>query len=240
MENSMRRRRQTHRADGSPLRMSLFFGLLVLATGVACASWTPDIHLKAMPLSLHLGEVSVNTWSVCLKDAAHAGGVDPALLEAIVTVESGNHPYVFGWFDSRGVRRVYRATSYTAAVTQLEALERQHIRFDVGLAQINSRNLQSLERRMGIAPVRALDPCTNLRLAGMILREQIAMHGSTWRAVAGYNGALAYVPRVQRVYCAHVADTSSCRHSRPLSELLCDPIPVAQTERYYRVFRTTA
>ena len=148
--------------------MSLFFGLLVLATGVAYASWTPDIHLKAMPLSLHLGEVSVNTWSVCLKDAAHAGGVDPALLEAIVTVESGNHPYVFGWFDSRGVRRVYRATSYTAAVTQLEALERQHIRFDVGLAQINSRNLQSLERRMGIAPVRALDPCTNLRLAGMI------------------------------------------------------------------------
>lgn len=162
-------------------------------------------------------------------------GVDPALLQAIITVESGNHPYVFGWFDAQGVRHIYKATSYGAAVSRLDAFERQHIRYDVGLAQVNSRNLHALEQRLGIAPVRALDPCTNLRLAGLILREQIAIHGRTWRAVAGYNGALAYVPRVQRVYCAGVTDTSSCRPSRRLSELLCEPLPIAQTERYYRL-----
>jgi hypothetical protein len=207
---------------------------------MACASWSPDIHLQRVPLSLHLGEVSVNTWSQCLREAAFVSGVDPALLQAIVTVESGDHPYAFGWFDRQGTRRSYKATTYSAAVAQLDALERQQIRFDVGLAQVNSRNLIVLERRTGIASIRALDPCTNLHFAGIILREQIGRYGPTWRAVAGYNGALSYVPKVRRVYCAHMPDGSGCHRALPLSELLCEPIPVAQTERYYKVFRTHA
>ncbi len=228
------------RYDASHIRAGVFVCLLLFATGMACASWSPDIHVQRVPLSLHLGEVSVNTWSQCLRDAAFASGVDPALLQAIVTVESGDHPYAFGWFDAQGTRRSYKAATYTAAVAQLDALERQHIRFDVGLAQVNSRNLIALERRTGIAPVRALDPCTNLHFAGIILREQIGRHGATWRAVAGYNGALSYVPKVRKVYCAHMPDASGCHRALPLLELLCEPIPVSQTERYYKVFRTHA
>lgn len=205
---------------------------------MACASWSPDIHIRRVPLSLHLGEVSVNTWSQCLREAAFVSGVDPALLQAIVTVESGDHPYAFGWFDRQGTRRSYKAATYSAAVAQLDALERQQIRFDVGLAQVNSRNLIVLERRTGMAPIRALDPCTNLHFAGIILREQIGRHGPTWRAVAGYNGALSYVPKVRRVYCARMSDALDCHRSVPLSELLCEPIPVSQSERYYKVFRT--
>lgn len=234
------RSKVSRRDDRSRIRAVVFVSLLVLATGMACASWSPDIKVQRVPLALHLGEVSLNTWSVCLREAAFSSGVDPALLQAIVTVESGDHPYAFGWFDYRGTRRTYRADNYTAAVAQLDALERQQIRFDVGLAQVNSRNLKVLEQRLGIAPIRALDPCTNLHLAGVILREQINAYGPTWRAVAGYNGALSYVPKVRRVYCAHVPDSSGCHRALPLSELLCEPIPVSQTERYVRVFRTHA
>jgi hypothetical protein len=234
------RGRASRRHDGSRLRAVVLVCLLVFATGIAYASWSPGIRVQRVPLSLHLGEISVNTWSMCLRDAAFVSRVDPALLQAIVTVESGEHPYAFGWFDRQGVRQSYRAATYTAAVAQMDALERQQIRFDVGLAQVNSRNLKILEQRTGIASVRALDPCTNLHLAGVILREQISRYGPTWRAVAGYNGALSYVPKVRRVYCAHVPDSSSCHPILRLSELLCEPIPVAQTERYYKVFRTRA
>lgn len=230
----------SRRNSRSRIRAAVFVCLLLFATGMACASWSPDIRVQRVPVSLHLGDVSVNTWSQCLREAAFVSGVDPALLQAIVTVESGDHPYAFGWFDRQGTRRTYKAPNYTAAVAQLDALERQQIRFDVGLAQVNSRNLVVLERRTGMASVRALDPCTNLRFAGVILREQMARHGATWRAVAGYNGALSYVPKVRRVYCAHVPDASDCHPALPLSELLCEPIPVSQTERYYRVFRTRA
>ena len=41
----------------------VFVCLLVFATGMAYASWSPDIRVQRVPLSLHLGEVSVNTWS---------------------------------------------------------------------------------------------------------------------------------------------------------------------------------
>ncbi|MEP6888840.1 MAG: transglycosylase SLT domain-containing protein [Nitrospirales bacterium] len=239
MRKSVRGRASRYH-DGSRIRAVVLVCLLVFATGMAYGSWNPDIRLQRVPLSLHFGEVSVNTWSQCLREAAFASGVDPALLHAIVTVESGDHPYAFGWFDRQGTRRSYKAANYTAAVAQLDALERQQIRFDVGLAQVNSRNLVVLERRTGIAPVRALDPCTNLYFAGVILREQMGRHGATWRAVAGYNGALSYVPKVRRVYCAHVPDASDCHRALPLSELLCEPIPVSQTERYFRVFPTRA
>jgi soluble lytic murein transglycosylase-like protein len=234
------RSKVSRRSDASRIRTVVFVCLLIFATGMACASWSPDIHVQRVPLSFHLGEVAVNTWSQCLREAAFVSGVDPALLQAIVTVESGDHPYAFGWFDAQGTRRSYKAATYTAAVAQLDVLERQQIRFDVGLAQVNSRNLLVLERRTGIAAVRALDPCTNLHFAGIILREQIGRHGPTWRAVAGYNGALTYVPKVRHVYCARMPDASGCHRALSLSELLCEPIPVSQTERYYNVFRTHA
>lgn len=234
------RSKESRRHEASRIRAALFVCLLLFATGMAWASWSPDIHIQRVPLSLHLGEVSLNTWSQCLRDAAFQSGVDPALLQAIVTVESGEHPYAFGWFDRQGTRHSYKAPTYTAAVAQLDALERQQIRFDVGLAQVNSVNLKTLERRTGMGSIRALDPCTNLHFAGIILREQIGRHGPTWRAVAGYNGALSYVAKVRQVYCAHMPEASGCDRALPLSELLCEPIPVSQTERYYKVFRTRA
>ncbi|WP_447979392.1 lytic transglycosylase domain-containing protein [Candidatus Nitrospira bockiana] len=224
------RRRWTH------VRLVVFGAFLAVAAGLAWSAWTPDIAFPRVPMSANLGEPALNTWSGCLREAAGDARVDPALLEAIVQVESGEHPFAFGWFDQHGTRHFFKAPSYSRAVAQFEALEQRHLHFDVGLAQVNSRNLKTLERRLGIPPDRALDPCTNLRLAGIILGEQIRVHGRTWRAVAGYNGALSYVPKVHRAYCRDLPGSAPCRRRLGLSELLCEPLPLAETQRYYRVF----
>jgi soluble lytic murein transglycosylase-like protein len=232
--------RAAHRRDPflpwPTLRGVLIVCLLSFATGWACASWSPDIRIDQPHTAVQVREAALNGWSACLREAAYASEVDPVLLQAIVAVESGEHPYAFGWNDRQGVRRLYKAPTYTAAVAKLDALLQEQTRFDIGLAQINSRNLEALGPRTGISPLLALDACMNLRLAAIILREQIRMHGPTWRAVAGYNGALTYVPKVHRNYCSRFGAGSSCRKPLPLSELLCEPIPVGETERYYPLF----
>jgi len=220
-----------------PVRGVLIACILSFATGLACASWSPEIRVDQPRMSVHVREAALNGWSACLREAAYASEVDPALLHAIVMVESGEHPYAFGWNDRQGVRRFYKAPTYPAAVAKLDALLQEQARFDIGLAQINSRNLAALGPRTGISPLHALDACMNLRLAAIILREQIRTHGPTWRAVAGYNGALTYVPKVHRVYCSRFEEGSSCRRLLSLSELLCEPIPVGETERYFPLFR---
>lgn len=231
-------RPRARRRSVQGMRWIVIACLLSFATGIAWARLSPEISIHRPLHTVHVRDASLSTWSVCLREAAYYSGVDPALLQAIVIVESGEHPYAFGWNDRTGARRTYKAPSYSEAVARLDALEQQQVRFDVGLAQVNSRNLKILEQRTGIAPVQALDPCTNLRLAGIVLREQIRIHGPTWRAVAGYNGALAYVPKVRRVFCSRVPDAPGCELPHPLSVLLCEPLPIAQTERYYRVFKT--
>lgn len=206
--------------------------LLAFSVGFAWAHVAPQIRVYQAPVetSFYLqlpdaGAIPSHAWSPCLQQAARASGVDPALFHAIVKVESGQHPFAFGWYDPAGFRRSYRAPSYTKAVEHLEALEERQIRFDVGLAQVNSRNLKILSLRTGIAPVQALDPCVNLHLAGIILQEQIRIHGPTWKAVAGYNGAPNYAPRVHRVYCSQVPHGAGCHAPPPLPHLLCDPLP---------------
>jgi hypothetical protein len=218
------------------VRWIVFLCLLLFGTGMAWAHWTPDIRVHRPVAGHRFTDASLSSWSVCLQEAASMSGVDPALWQAIVGVESGEHPYAFGWFDRTGARRSYKATTYRDAVSHFDRLERQQIRFDVGLAQVNSRNLKALQPRTGISPVRALDPCTNLRMAAMVLREQIHIHGPTWKAVAGYNGAATYAPKVYRAYCTRVPDDAACQAARPLSQLLCEPIPVSRTAQYYRVF----
>jgi Transglycosylase SLT domain len=221
------------------------FGALAFACILSIAAeqgwgwWNPEVGIYQEPVearpqaqSFRSGSIGIartHPWESCLQTTAKRSGVHPALFHAIVKVESGRHPYAFGWYDAGGTWRSYRAPSYTDAVARFLELERRQIRFDVGLAQVSSRNLTVLQRRVGVSPIKALDPCSNLYLAGVILKEQIRIHGSTWKAVAGYNGALTYAPRVYRAYCSQVPDALHCRTRVPLPHLLSYPLPVLQT-----------
>ncbi|MGH7230515.1 MAG: transglycosylase SLT domain-containing protein [Nitrospiraceae bacterium] len=185
-------------------------------------------HEAAAPT--RIGASHKKPWGRCLREAANVTGVHPALFEAIVKVESGRHPYAFGWYDAGRRWRSYKARTYADAVVHLRALEQQGVRFDVGLAQVNSYNLKVLHQRTGLSSLHALDPCANLHLASLILREQIKLRGRTWKAVAGYNGAVTYVPKVYRAYCLQVPDALHCRSQVQLSHLLSYPLPVLQTD----------
>lgn len=101
-----------------------------------------------------------------------------------------------------------------------------HAHFDVGLTQLNSRNIRRLARQYGLRPVEVLDPCINLTFSTQILEEQLDRHGYTWQAIAGYNGSTSYIPLVWTNLC--------CVHPYPdcpaAGALAARPHPPAPTD----------
>jgi hypothetical protein len=69
------------------------------------------------------------------------------------------------------------------------------------LAQVNSKNIARLAKPLDVQPTDLLQPCTNLKVASYVLREQLDRHGYTWRAIAGYNGSLPYINLVWQNLC---------------------------------------
>jgi soluble lytic murein transglycosylase-like protein len=92
-------------------------------------------------------------------------GVDPWLLYGIAQVESSLDPHALN------LRHLQRTGSY-----------------DIGLMQINSRNLPALAKQ-GVAPEHLWDACTSVYVGARILREKLDRHGDTWEAVGAYNAA---------------------------------------------------
>ncbi len=120
----------------------------------------PFVRMVAlMTLALSTGA------SACWDEAARAYGVDPWLLYGIASVESGLDPHALN------LGHLQRTGSY-----------------DIGLMQINSRNLPALAE-LGVAPERLWDPCTSVQVGAHILREKLDRYGDTWEAVGAYNAA---------------------------------------------------
>ena len=103
---------------------------------------------------------------------------EPAsVLAAIVRVESGGHPLRIRLNGKRP--QVFEPASTEEAAAQAERLIAGGASVDLGLAQINSRNLPGLK-----LDVRAVfDPCQNMRAAGAILSRGYgaALHTSPQR-----------------------------------------------------------
>lgn len=98
----------------------------------------------------------------CWAMAANAYRIDPALLQAIVKVESRGNPNA-------------RACNPNGTC-------------DIGLAQINSSWLPTLARH-GVTERDLYDPCVNLHVGAWILANNFRRHGVTWAAVGKYNAA---------------------------------------------------
>ncbi len=113
----------------------------------------------------------------CLASAAEHHALDPDLLHAIASVESGLDPSAVNRANTNGSR-------------------------DIGLMQINSAWLPALAR-WKITEEQLYDPCVSAYVGAWILANNIARLGPTWRAVGAYNARtpakqLAYVRRVQK------------------------------------------
>lgn len=112
----------------------------------------------------------------CMDDAARFHHVNVRLVRAIAIVESGQH----------------------ANVVHLNADGST----DIGLMQINSRWLTTLER-FGVSRAALQDRCTNAYVGAWILSQNLRRLGLSWDAVGAYNARthqkrIAYARRVYR------------------------------------------
>jgi soluble lytic murein transglycosylase-like protein len=122
------------------------------------------VHMAAIMTLALSGSASGNV-AACWDEAAKIYGVDPWLLYGIAKVESSLDPHALN------LSHLQRTGSY-----------------DIGLMQINSRNLPSLAVA-GIAPEHLWDACTSIHVGARILREKIDRHGDNWEAVGAYNAS---------------------------------------------------
>lgn len=125
--------------------------------------------------------LSVAAETTCWQSAGEKHGVDPWLLYGIAKVESSLNS------NAMNLTHQKRTGSY-----------------DIGLMQINSRNLKGLAQ-FGINEAALSNPCVNIEVGAYILAEKIKVHGNTWDAVGAYNAACTQLKgndclRARRVY----------------------------------------
>ena len=131
-----------------------------------------------------LVEERAHPFQSCLEKAASAYQLPSPLLRAIVQVENGNWDPLAVSVNQhgKGIRQTVR--SMNDAISLVTRLWKQNVNFDVGLGQVNTRNME----RYRIHPISLLDGCANLKVSARILRESIERHGYNWRAIERYNG----------------------------------------------------
>lgn len=105
----------------------------------------------------------------------------PVTIAAIVQQESGGNPLLL---HDNTTRLTLRPKTVAEAAKLAQALISSGHSIDIGLAQINSKNLPTM--RLEIED--ALDPCTNLRAAQAIMKKAWEQSGHDLRgALAAYN-----------------------------------------------------
>lgn len=102
----------------------------------------------------------INVYDSCFISAALFYGVSYELLVAIAKVESNLNPRALGRNNNRS--------------------------YDIGIMQINSSWLPYL-KKYGVRIEHLWDPCYNIHIGAMVLRNCINIHGNSWRAVDCYN-----------------------------------------------------
>jgi type IV secretion system protein VirB1 len=156
-----------------------------------------------------------------------APNVAPTTVQAIVRAESAGNPIALN-VNTKNGPRTYRAESLSDALEHARREIEAGNSVDIGLMQINSRNLSSF----GVALPAAFDPCTNLSMGAAILSEaytralRVAPHPqhALQLALSAYNTgdlrrgfANGYVARyygrtAPRVAPAHVYSASALVH----------------------------
>lgn len=111
---------------------------------------------------------------------ACAPSVDPVTMSAVVKQESGGQPWVIN--DNNGKRSYRLKTKEEAVLKATELISAGHS-IDMGLAQINSKNL----RWLGLSVTQVFDPCTNVAAGARVLTQGYQKTGSLPAALSMYN-----------------------------------------------------
>lgn len=84
------------------------------------------------------------------------------VMQAIVKVESGGKPLAIGL--NKGFKLQYQAKDTAQAKSWVDYLEKNNYNFDVGIGQVNIKNIHNY----GYKASDLLDPCLNLKIASEI------------------------------------------------------------------------
>ena len=109
-----------------------------------------------------------------------APAVDPVTMAAVVKQESGGQPWVV---NNNTTRKSATFVSKAAAVAAAVAAVGRGESVDMGLVQINSKNLPAL----GLSVEQVFDPCTNIAAGANILAAGYKRTGSLGSALSIYN-----------------------------------------------------
>ena len=109
-----------------------------------------------------------------------APAVDPVTMAAVVKQESGGQPWVL---NNNTTRKSVTFESKAAAVAAAVAAVGRSESVDMGLVQINSKNLPML----GLSVEQVFDPCTNIAAGATILAAGYERAGSLGGALSIYN-----------------------------------------------------
>lgn len=121
--------------------------------------------------------LQASTASDCVTDASAFHGVNDMILRAILWNESG--------MKAHAINRNANGT------------------VDVGIAQINSIHFGRL-KQYGIHPEHLMHACVGTYVAAWHLRQQVELHGNTWKAVGAYH---SLTPHFNQTYANRVHAT---------------------------------
>ncbi len=110
-------------------------------------------------------QCSATTPSCSWEGIGQRYGIDPHLMYAIATVESGMNP------NARGSMNNDKQKTY-----------------DIGLMQINSGHLPKLAK-YGIDETALYNPCVNMEVGAWLIAQSFQRHGVNWNAVGAYNAS---------------------------------------------------
>ena len=160
-----------------------------------------------------------------------APAVAPATLAQIAAVESSDNPYAIGVVGGRLARQ---PRSLVEAVATAGMLAANGWEYSVGLVQINQKHFA----QYGLTAAAAFDPCTNLRVGGMIFLDCLKRAGNaanpmgdalscyySGNFVAGYR--LGYVERVMSAATAQ----SNATIAIPVIDMNAKPRRIAAADR---------
>lgn len=114
---------------------------------------------------------------------------------AIIKTESNGNPLAINL--NRGYKLQYQAKDYKQAAAWVKYLEKHNYNFDVGIAQINIKNVH----KFGFKASDVLEPCLNIKIAAKILQ-------------ANYSDAVkvSYSPQEALLKAISAYNTGNYRH----------------------------
>jgi soluble lytic murein transglycosylase-like protein len=152
-------------------------------------------------------------WQVTTVAACQQVGVPAALALALVATESGGRPYAIRVNTGRGTAS-FPAT-YAAAVQTVTAVAQHTTHVDLGLFQVNYREVQRRsaawtqqgalrpfwQQLHAVSPALLLAPAVNALVGCVMLRQALDAGGARWQQIGRYHSP---VPTRQHAYAQRV------------------------------------